>query len=133
MRISDWSSDVCSSDLLAGVDGVQPLHACRSKRAIEPLDQIARLGHVATGYVGDSPPHSPGPPHHEPFVDRAMRVIGIGVVRLEDVRGCSRPNRLHQLSVTEGHRQLVPLPSQGTYLLDAAGTAVPGKPGGDHR
>src|SRR3546814_8999452 len=130
MRISDWSSDVCSSDLrgkvhalgadqeaqvlevgivvagqyvedqpviepparlelvaaqacdfgehldtallvfelsieieqLAGVDGVQPLHACRSKRAIEPLDQVERLGHVATGDVGDSQPHSPGQP-----------------------------------------------------------------------
>src|SRR3546814_3714639 len=44
MRISDWSSDVCSSDLLpfnAGVERQAPIRATDSKRAIR-TDMVMR-------------------------------------------------------------------------------------------
>src|SRR3546814_5067044 len=54
MRISDWSSDVCSSDLDAGTtrraehgDLVLRLHEGRRHRAEHPLARLGRVGVVA--------------------------------------------------------------------------------------
>src|SRR3546814_7870855 len=44
MRISDWSSDVCSSDLPAGVEGLHVLAADRLHRRLR--------GQLAVGTVG---------------------------------------------------------------------------------
>src|SRR3546814_18785392 len=43
MRISDWSSDVCSSDLEAGCDRGQPLHVA-DPRSCDLLGCIGRYG-----------------------------------------------------------------------------------------
>src|SRR3546814_16622189 len=52
MRISDWSSDVCSSDLLGGalLDGVE--HQIARQRDHRTID---RVGHVANGGPGPQP------------------------------------------------------------------------------
>src|SRR3546814_5917248 len=62
MRISDWSSDVCSSDLGAGVGGARALHRhVRTRRAAARADagQFGQaLAHqVAEGAVGDLRQH----------------------------------------------------------------------------
>src|SRR3546814_13103890 len=40
MRISDWSSDVCSSDLLAGARGLEVLRRLRQHAAIDRTAQV---------------------------------------------------------------------------------------------
>src|SRR3546814_7627621 len=91
MRISDWSSDVCSSDLL----GVAPV----------PIEQRAGLRHRVEGGVGDvgvdcAPDEQPPPaidvgPAHAPVAQRAVLVTGervrrlvVVVVEVEDPRVC---------------------------------------------
>src|SRR3546814_17218238 len=51
MRISDWSSDVCSSDLLAGIDARRAIFA-------RLIDADHRLGHGFA--VAGLPAHSRG-------------------------------------------------------------------------
>src|SRR3546814_16385966 len=59
MRISDWSSDVCSSDLIAGRDRAAVLEhrlndrpAC-STEAAETRSDMDRIGKVALGKIVD--------------------------------------------------------------------------------
>src|SRR3546814_20943908 len=65
MRISDWSSDVCSSDLLAGIRHVQPVaghpfvekpdpasEAARRRIAHDPGERIRLLGPEKLGKNG---------------------------------------------------------------------------------
>src|SRR3546814_20584639 len=58
MRISDWSSDVCSSDLLLGHLGYQRTKAGRtgSRYLARIVSRAARLIVVAIGCRGDSVP-----------------------------------------------------------------------------
>src|SRR3546814_12171711 len=59
MRISDWSSDVCSSDLIAGRDRAAVLEhrlndrpAC-STEAAETRSDMDRIGKIALGQIVD--------------------------------------------------------------------------------
>src|SRR3546814_4287621 len=51
MRISDWSSDVCSSDLLA--ECVTEQHRCKAFRTIlrPPLEDLGTRGAVRRPYI----------------------------------------------------------------------------------
>src|SRR3546814_16315569 len=49
MRISDWSSDVCSSDLLGGRDASHHIHA---HRGVKHLGIEFKNVHVAHGQIG---------------------------------------------------------------------------------
>src|SRR3546814_5581889 len=42
MRISDWSSDVCSSDLLAAIAEARSLHCCNLQAAAQLVDHQGR-------------------------------------------------------------------------------------------
>src|SRR3546814_9157687 len=44
MRISDWSSDVCSSDLVKGDGRIETLQGGGLARAVEPLQQGGDVG-----------------------------------------------------------------------------------------
>src|SRR3546814_11503592 len=52
MRISDWSSDVCSSDLRVYVN---PGRSCGSCRACREGDPVACTSFVLQGYFGFTP------------------------------------------------------------------------------
>src|SRR3546814_9840991 len=42
MRISDWSSDVCSSDLLTRIQRISPYGEVRGQSLAEKIDQVLR-------------------------------------------------------------------------------------------
>src|SRR3546814_10476555 len=67
MRISDWSSDVCSSDLFAFVE-----IAHQQVSLLEPLD--AQRPHASLEFI---PPDAVGPPL--PFPRRALLLILVGL------------------------------------------------------
>src|SRR3546814_6148348 len=46
MRISDWSSDVCSSDLTAGCSRPLPVAADESIQTVADLDRLSRFYQV---------------------------------------------------------------------------------------
>src|SRR3546814_1625259 len=50
MRISDWSSDVCSSDLFAPVHGLYTYH-CQRKPGRSPVPFVKRFASVRQGPV----------------------------------------------------------------------------------
>src|SRR3546814_6329339 len=60
MRISDWSSDVCSSDLLGALHagGMQPYPECRPRRSDGNRRECAVRRDDAQGY-GRDPQHLP--------------------------------------------------------------------------
>src|SRR3546814_17241598 len=85
MRISDWSSDVCSSDLAVLGDVAR-----RSHRHVEPLavgrrDDVARPVVAAAGQIDDL--FGLGGDHCLPrFIGKAQQRVGIGDVRSEERR-----------------------------------------------
>src|SRR3546814_8286584 len=52
MRISDWSSDVCSSDLHGGHGAVQPAHPVLAFEILEPRVEARRNSHPALDESG---------------------------------------------------------------------------------
>src|SRR3546814_15381935 len=99
MRISDWSSDVCSSDLEAAVEG----HATFPDfEGIKGILQV--IGGVVEGYVANTTPKND--PEHRPEYE-VVEILGVrsdGVASGEmetvppaeqdpgDVRQCVPPN-----------------------------------------
>src|SRR3546814_15040494 len=68
MRISDWSSDVCSSDLLHAADGqrervARENAAAMVRRDVAPYHQ-AEFAEAPPLVVGPGGPVDPGDPHH---------------------------------------------------------------------
>src|SRR3546814_20628651 len=59
MRISDWSSDVCSSDLLVLLDESQQVRklerreTLRLEHGLDAADEPVQIGHVGQDVVGD--------------------------------------------------------------------------------
>src|SRR3546814_20595105 len=79
MRISDWSSDVCSSDLLAARGGVERPHHAIARRGIENPVHRHRAGHR----IAERQVDRPGQPQtaHRVAVDlvqRAVMLLAIG-------------------------------------------------------
>src|SRR3546814_2518338 len=94
MRISDWSSDVCSSDLIAGglslhdfsadgkaIDAVAPQQLIEGVRAVHEFTALAQAGscHFSTSrdppsrqadFTPSESPRSSPAPHHTPRSDR---------------------------------------------------------------
>src|SRR3546814_19878310 len=70
MRISDWSSDVCSSDLVGGADAALALNRLDQHRAGFGANRVAQPVHVAEG------------PEVDAFGDRA------GALQVLLVAGC---------------------------------------------
>src|SRR3546814_2562599 len=58
MRISDWSSDVCSSDLLGGAVGCLPSAGGNRRASVETV--ITQLAVQAGGYDRAKGPRRPG-------------------------------------------------------------------------
>src|SRR3546814_6929373 len=87
MRISDWSSDVCSSDLIA-------------------LDkQVATLPCYACGHRCNSEADAAGENHAQRFIlDAAGQAWIVG---LEDLRRRRAVNRHGDLPIDDRHRQLL--------------------------
>src|SRR3546814_11693614 len=74
MRISDWSSDVCSSDLVAAALG--GIHHRRFEIALDGIGQFDRRGRTDNLWVGVTP-HAPLKVLHNK-VDQALARVGIG-------------------------------------------------------
>src|SRR3546814_14969204 len=76
MRISDWSSDVCSSDLAAGGEGAAAVGLPLVHLAAGPqhgeVHQAARLG----GNGGVAPAEAPAPLGHR-LLKGAAEVVGL--------------------------------------------------------
>src|SRR3546814_15776557 len=99
MRISDWSSDVCSSDLIAAANAVQD----RQRRALRHAAKRKRLRpggdeEVAATRRGQPPAHFnsakaiavglyPGPATRSPALDRKSVVSGKSVSVRVDLGG----------------------------------------------
>src|SRR3546814_5121227 len=71
MRISDWSSDVCSSDLPQGKDGAEAklaqaeILAGRQQVVIETAQVVGRDPELVTEVAGEVDPPDPGRHHAE--------------------------------------------------------------------
>src|SRR3546814_11037820 len=83
MRISDWSSDVCSSDLVGGLVGIEP-H--RALAAADAGQQRLPFGMIMVGDLGRHPACKPlvepelvPPRHGDEIADPLVR----GPVRLD--------------------------------------------------
>src|SRR3546814_4855065 len=93
MRISDWSSDVCSSDLFARNDAtLKPVDQCEARLGIDAFDPRRRAG-VDLRRIGDACRQRPG----QLGVERGLRA-GRAVGRADD-RRCDlrQPQRRRQL------------------------------------
>src|SRR3546814_9545873 len=78
LRISDWSSDVCSSDLLLGAHGARgPLHAVEEARLLHDLAAVLQDLNLAPGFLLDGLLHE---------ADR-IHVLGFGA----RAHGLARP------------------------------------------
>src|SRR3546814_1761885 len=78
MRISDWSSDVCSSDLVPGSNTIPILPRCATTRASpaycsDLVDPIRLHGAPDTGKLSYSPRRSPHEPTRLPARPRLHR------------------------------------------------------------
>src|SRR3546814_19256559 len=79
MRISDWSSDVCSSDLL-GV-AINERHA-----ATRVVEYLLELGHRRIGFVMGDPGHGASMARYQGYCDGLQRA-GIAIESDLVVRG----------------------------------------------
>src|SRR3546814_10415874 len=92
MRISDWSSDVCSSDLAFGIGGT----LARPQDVEHPADDRLRIGAVEPGRI-----------HHGTDLD-ASAALRTGI---EDF-GNSLVERIEEGRAVSGHRVIrLPRPS----------------------
>src|SRR3546814_12717258 len=82
MRISDWSSDVCSSDLVLAAQGVN--RSLQDITGRQLVDQLTAAGATGIG-VDERACHSLGRPAFVPQQDRQAKVCevpGEGAARL---------------------------------------------------
>src|SRR3546814_10284408 len=105
MRISDWSSDVCSSDLIAGggQHQIETMIASVTKRAGKP----AKRPHARTGPVRDSAKATPASPadhqsiglggkpmrhmeQHRLAVDQRFGLVGPETARSATGKNCAQ-------------------------------------------
>src|SRR3546814_10396349 len=75
MRISDWSSDVCSSDLRAGIGGKRCLSRTRVDQGPRYILLIACRQHLS----------------HFPLPRCGVRDTGVKGKRISDARGAAHP------------------------------------------
>src|SRR3546814_5768526 len=101
MRISDWSSDVCSSDLPAGSVDAAEDRALRNPGAPEPRAERPAGGRREPGAAPVGAPLGQ-PQHHPSFAGAAAEIeIGnldageLGAARLGVDRKSTRPNSSH--------------------------------------
>src|SRR3546814_116987 len=81
MRISDWSSDVCSSDLGIGLKEIGGLAVAVGRHLFQDLVRIIqRRRHEIGGFVA-------GIAEHDALVARAFILVSAGVNALRDMRG----------------------------------------------
>src|SRR3546814_17136942 len=106
MRISDWSSDVCSSDLAAlGA-------ALLDHDAVEPLDRVAAGGDAPAGDEGVDQCAKSAPDHRQPNArgnPEMLDVIFIDALRMIDEQALEHAGflsgcRLDRKSVVRGKR-----------------------------
>src|SRR3546814_3018469 len=91
MRISDWSSDVCSSDLLLDVDGARALQADRLQLVVLQHDVAVFLDLVAPDLV---------------VVADRLAGLGIDVAAADAIAGFAVEGvEAHLLAVAGGRRQ----------------------------
>src|SRR3546814_3752696 len=79
MRISDWSSDVCSSDLLAEAEAGALAHALGGEEGVEGA--LHHLGRHAGAAVGDRHHHIL--PGQDVVVGGGIGIVEMGVGRLD--------------------------------------------------
>src|SRR3546814_4896428 len=88
MRISDWSSDVCSSDLLGGGDLGHALDRPRQlevRAGLEDPRELAEAQHHAAFLLGDQHETVEGQPQHQRQADPAQRVAATAVEHAAEV------------------------------------------------
>src|SRR3546814_9208313 len=88
MRISDWISDVCSSDLEQASARRECLARMRLPKRLRPCEALPRLAAVMAGYLGRSPAAARYPP---------MAWIPIAAIPLGSSRAPSAPHLLVEL------------------------------------
>src|SRR3546814_8144635 len=108
MRISDWSSDVCSSDLVAGINERWPIEAGRSER---PFIAHAPEGDAAPSLIeGRQSPHVP-------FAQRGPGKAGhAGRKGLSRGRALARNSAARHAPFHDGRDRLSVAPIQYEYL-----------------
>src|SRR3546814_18619448 len=85
MRISDWSSDVCSSDLGGGVVRAVPAPRAgeRSRKFFDDMNDWARgEGHAGLGYINIKGGEAGGPiakNHGEEGTAKLIAALGLGL------------------------------------------------------
>src|SRR3546814_7495918 len=93
MRISDWSSDVCSSDLFALAQAESGADVLYAERA-GVVDAARKKGIIAFGNVNDMNKAENGEDvvvasalwHMEPAIDHAIAQVNAGTFKAEDYR-----------------------------------------------
>src|SRR3546814_1703355 len=108
MRISDWSSDVCSSDLI-GVGEIIGLQGL----AAGGVDFVHRPGQI-------EPEDGGAPPQPRAVLGQLKNVAAIGALSLEDGRGVvERVGQHMDVGLAPGH-QLAVEPDQPVAVVIAA-------------
>src|SRR3546814_2719375 len=116
MRISDWSSDVCSSDLKTGREGTRGSHSGHRE------DRSSQTRDKASG--------EPSQPDSEPRDRRSGKAPdGVNSPRREHARGTDMEGSMPSMSVLtpqqkKGEAQTRPSPSVSEFVKPSARHAV---------